>query len=355
MRKVLSLLLMLMLIFSSMAYAEHLTSTPIDKAISFKDKTSQKGKFKVWKDEKIGSKRELYNSEGKLSAYLVTVESRDDKIIGYMLIEPRNNEVIEYALGQSPYDDYLDKYLEINKNKFKDKDIQLIYDGPSRYGIEIKDKNKKDKEIIAFTTDSSVEIRVDSNKDVNMLMEQKNINTDDIVTPMGYTTYSKIISGVGNNIWYRACGPTAGSNIVYYWDGKGYPNLVLSGETAEDIIDELYVDMGSINQATLPTNYKLGLKAYFDRHYNGVFNNKPYTSPTYADVKYEVDRNCPGTILYMGHPHYGEHYVTLVGYEYEYGESSGYYVIHDTWDIKDIYRPWASDVSDIEQMIGFYK
>jgi len=92
--------------------------------------------------------------------------------------------------------------------------------------------------------------------------------------------------------------------------------------------------------------YRSGLYNYFDRQYPLQFRTVSLTyNLTYNLVLSEINANRPGTILYWGHPYYGEHYVTLVGYQYDTDGSNEYYIIYDTWSRARVYRLFYSDVS----------
>ncbi len=343
--KIMFLVLILSLFTKSTSFASNIYYNEIgtsketleEVTEKFVKKVSAHGEFRVWAEGDIGKVRNLYNDEGEISAFLITVENKSD-IIGYILIEPKKLNIIEYSLGQSPYDSYLDSYISMSTYIKNKDDIVLQYDGPSRYGIRV------DNDIIAFTQDETVNISINTREDVDKLMVEKKIEIyNDEVSINSLPTVFKVLNGVGDAHWLRACGPTAGSNIVVFWSNLGYTKLT-AGKTIPQIIDQLYSDMRSIGQATLPIYYRDGLCTYLNRWYPNQFRTVSLTSNlTYNIVKAEIDDNRPGTILYWGHPNYGEHYVTLVGYQYEIDGSDKYYIIHDTHTNGRTYRLFDND------------
>lgn len=353
MRKTFCFLLIFVFLLSGCVYAGDKEAILDKKADEFLQDISKDNAFKVWKDEKIGTKRKLYNSKGEISAYLYTVE-HDKNIIGYMLLDPDKEVIREFALGQSPYDDYLSMYMKKKNDKFKDKNVTLIYDGPSRYGVAIENNNAK--EAIPFLIDTSVEINIDSLYYVDKLKKEKKIKDDQsedtIIQPMN-TFVSKNISLSAITVT-KACGPAAGTTMVLYWDGHGYPNLKQSYQSNSDIENELFERMGTfysgtsdcgVDQwATFPSDYENGLEEYFDARYPYQIEVKKSAYYDYDDVKTEIDNNRPLTLLYADHPTYGYHYVTIKGYRYsvDYANQQ-YYIIRDGWTSSDVYRNYITD------------
>jgi hypothetical protein len=262
--------MLICLLISISCYSTFANEIAIENATKeFKEKISTHKGFEVWAKAKLSKKIKLYNSEEKLSAYLFNV-IREDKIIGYMLVNPKNKQIMEYALGQSPYADYLSNYIELKKEKFKNKKLTLLYDGPSLYGVLVEEKNTvgKGKEIIDFTNDGSIKIDVDTMKDIRPLLEEIDLQVKSITIQS--TFIEEKLSNVPYYNVYHGCGPTAGYHIVYYWDKTGYPNLIISSQSATNVIDELYDKMGTFpvgggNYATLPSSYAKGLEKYMNQ------------------------------------------------------------------------------------------
>ncbi|MBA1334885.1 MAG: hypothetical protein HPY66_0506 [Firmicutes bacterium] len=355
MKKLIGLLIACMLIsmLSVGALANENSKNSIERKVEgFINEISKHEGFQIWDGEKLGKRIELYNSEGNLSAYLFHVKHSED-IVGYLLVNPNSEEIIEFAASQSPYDDYLSEYIKAKGDKFKNKDIKMLYDGPTMYGIAVKGKNDENakEEIIDFTMDSEVRVSVDAASAARKLMEVKEISAgysnkefEDVI-PMA-TIVEKNLN-VPDIQWYRACGPTTGANIVYYWDGNGYPNLVNQAtQDEEDVIDRLYELMDCEGMVTQPIGFWYGLQDYMDIPYNGVFDVSRSMSVSYTKIKNEINADRPGALLYLFHPEYGNHYVTFTGYRYniDYPDQE-YYIIHDTWSNTpvNVYRKYSED------------
>lgn len=270
-----------------------------------------------------------------------------------MLINPVDGRIIEFALGQSPYSDYLKAYLTEKNIILKNKKITLLYDGPSRYGIAIEDKESKKnkKQIIDFVHDISID--VDTMKHVRHILPQVDIKNNSF-TIFGYDIVEKKLTDVEyfDVSLNHGCGPTAGLHIVDYWDRHGYPNLILSSETNEDVLDELKDRMHTFKlpngeYATQPEDYKDGLESYLDNRYANEFNVASFASGLnecdYQIIVDEINNDRPGTVLYYEHPYYGWHYVTFTGYSYDLFMDEDYYIIHDGWTNSDVYRNWDYD------------
>lgn len=348
MRKMVILFLVcILLIGTTSSYASN--TNELDYIVEqFKCKVStQNNSFSLWAYGTLSDAKKLINVDNEVSAYLYNVLC-DDKIIGYILINPNSKNVIEFALGQSPYEDYLNEYKKLNKSMFCNKTEELVYDGPGGYGISVEG------EIIPFIKNSLGVIKIDATKELKKLMNEKSIlNKKDINFYYPIEPKIKLLSNVADNMWYKGCGPTAASNIVYYWDRNGYPDLVKDTQTVKDVIDQLYIDMNTMfGQLTMPNDYLCGIVDYFNRYYNYTFFNHQYHD--YFDLVNEIDNDRPGSILYLG-GYFGKHYVTFVGYEFFEGENSGYYVVHDTWSSTPVnhYRSWIEDSNHIEMLVGF--
>lgn len=315
-----------------------------ERVKDFKDRIAEIGQFKIWQGKNLSKKIKLYNYEGELSAYLVNVMHKDN-IIGYMLVNPKTGDIMEYALGQSPYSDYLTAYIKVKGNQIKGKKVTLLYDGPTFYGIALQDNEEDGKRIILdFTRDKSVKVKVDTMKYARPLLER--LEAAETITPMGLDTKEKVLGDMPEQEVYHGCGPTAGFYITYYWDKNGYPNLITSSQTNEEVIDELADKMGTFsvgggNYATFPSGYANGLEDYMNQRYTSTFYVSMITNVTYDFIINEIDSNRPGTLLYADHPTYGNHYVTFNGYRYDIGTNEKFYAIRDAWNTStEVWQNW---------------
>lgn len=330
--------------------------TNSDSVLAITTKLSNSKQFSIWKTKKISDPRDLYNSEGSLVASLFTVDGKKG-ILGYLIFD-KNGTLLEYALGESPYDSILDSYLNENSS-LKTKKIKLIYDGPSCYGIETSDeKNKEFKNFLEKQIQTqSINTLKSVNEELNL---SKAVGKLPVVRKVASVT-QKILPNISYQEVNHGCGATAGYILTRFWDNNGYGNLI-SNQTIQQVIDELFVKMGSIvisetdkTYATLPAMYRSGLAAYFQKRYSG-FTVTDYSwyqgSPTfsYSTLTAEINAGRPGTLLYMNNPKYGNHYVTFTGYSYGDTDGQRIYVIHDSWVQTNVFRNWDSDLSKITDL-----
>ncbi|MBM7563024.1 hypothetical protein JOC49_002599 [Fusibacter tunisiensis] len=314
--------------------------------------------FKDWEESSIKQVKILYDENGK-ERYELLIIGNNTKSTGYIITDIYSGTIVEFSHGESPFETYLQKYLNkkgIDSIKVKD-ELKLVQNGIFQ-GYTLDDFNT----IVYFTRDMSISIE----QNVEDINNKKEIN-DELKSSNNTFRYTEsIIPGVPNNqndAPYSACGPVSGINIIQYWDGKGYSNLVTT-QTFSNIYNALYIYMGSFQlpngeHATSPIGfnggpYGQGLIDYFDYvgNYNlSVVSDFNITTSDYSNfIKYEVDRNRPGSILFKDYnqvydDRYGLHYTTLVGYAFGDEIGGNYYIIHDLWNPFTIYRNWDNDIS----------
>lgn len=344
--------LILFISFLTVSFADSTSDKPDTNVKYLKTEISIDPEFAIWESAKLSNKIKLYNEKDKIAAYLVNI-LYNEKIIGYMLLNKESNQVIEYAKGQSPYSDYLNQYLK--KKSLKAQNVKLLYDGPSRYGV------LSDNVIYAFTSDTDIEIEVDPLKDIKeiekKLKEQNSSQEESVVLSTKSSYITKILSGIPGYDVKRGCGAAAGVNIVGYWDKKGYSNLISSNNDYDDVEIELHnrmltIYVGGGNWATTPPHYEDGLQSYLRKRYSNFDVTSKYCVNSGLDfdlIQTEIYNNRPGTICYQGHPIYGYHYVTFVGYKTN--GNTNYYIIKDGWHgSTNVYRNADSDDNYIWHM-----
>jgi hypothetical protein len=162
------------------------------------------------------------------------------------------------------------------------------------------------------------------------------------------TTTRKLLYGP-DYWWYRGCGPTAVGNVMGFWSDRGYPFLVYGGSEGDyqGTIDQLATLMGT-NQngwTWLPIN---GDITGFARARGYAFSSSERSSPSYGQLVNEIDNHRPATILVNGHVYYGNHFITLFGYEYDPGNPNyKYMIVHDTWGHGDYWVQFGTGYSKI--------
>ncbi|MEA3423097.1 MAG: hypothetical protein U9Q80_04840 [Bacillota bacterium] len=306
--------------------------------------------FEVWDNSSVQFDTVILgeNEELKYNIFSVVYEY---KIIGYIITDIKTETIIEFALGESPFENLIDRdenmgFLKI-KSGFNLKKIGInnIYtDDECDYIVNNSDYANNDNDNVLSA---------------NEIIEERTIDTNFGIESLDY--YEYIISDVpdiDNTSPIFACGPVSGMNLVYYWDDNGYGNLIVSGDTHSSVYTELYDDMHTLANATDPNWYDDGLDAYFDRHNYDL----PFTSdfnPTISEfttIKNQIDDDNPGTILFNSSSSYGAHYTTLVGYAVDEAVDEQYYIIHDLWwdTSENIYRNWDNDVYYDDVVWGYY-
>lgn len=333
--------MVLTLMISTVAFAENSKKEcKLEDAMS---EITSIEEFNVWENAEIEFDTTLYDFEGAKSRLLYSVIN-DNGIVGYMITDLKQDNIIEFALGESPYQELLDKKSNVNRlDKNKEKELVLINDNGSYYysedGFEtlLRVVNNSNNRLDAVSKTK------EENPNIGVKAVWKNVT---------------IIGGVPDELnsgTTPGCGPVSAINLVKYWDANGFSSLVSSSDTKQDLYDELYDYMDSFpvfneQVATFPALYVYGLEYY-------LYLNGGYDLITSQDVivsisdfnklKTEVNNDRPGTILYNnGTEDYGMHYVTFVGYCQDLMDDN-YYIIHDLWSSTptDVYKNWDYDVS----------
>jgi hypothetical protein len=324
------------------------------KIDNLKNEISQINSFEIWKQGKINFDSVIYDSVGNLKLNLYSVIN-DEGVIGYMLTDIKTNVIVEFAIGESPYESYIQRNNE--KTILADNDLKLIKDAGNYFTTE---NNFETIESLRLNSENRNALDA-----VNRTLEEQTLN----IQPLGEVINVTIIKGVPdeyNNGTTPGCGPVSGINLVKYWDTKGYPNLVLSSDTKQSLYDRLYNSMLSFpvpfsggQVATLPENYGTGLDRFFrscNANYGVSVDADYFVSNTdFSKLRTEVNNNRPGTILYFGDDQYKQHYVTFVGYCQEL-DGQNMYIVRDLWSTTptDIYRNWNWDASVDSELWGLY-
>ncbi|MCZ0754698.1 hypothetical protein M4I42_03800, partial [Anoxybacillus sp. J5B_2022] len=135
---------------------------------------------------------------------------------------------------------------------------------------------------------------------------------------------------------------------VKYWDNNGYPNLVSSSTTTNQLIDSLatYMKTNRDTGGTSVTNMVSGMKSYWSaKGYSATVTS--YTG-SFSTHKNEIDAGRPDWVTTDNHPVWGDHAMTGVGYEeyYDTDKLTWYrqIILHDTWSNTptDYWIKWSS-------------
>ncbi|MBF4692449.1 C39 family peptidase [Fusibacter ferrireducens] len=295
----------------------------------------------MWSDATIRVDAVLYDLDRNANKMLYSVVNKNG-IIGYIITDNGQTKVIEFALGESPYQNILHKDVDIKSiNEKVNKKINLIYDAGTYFYSS--DDNRTITKVDVLNNDSLSAVN-------------STLNDGILVSPRSIWQNINVIPGVPaetNNPPTIGCGPVSAMNLVKYWDSHGYPNLVSDSDTKQILYNKLYSALSCFpflgDIATLPDSYKEGVRNYTTSHLVTNLIVLRYSSISNSDIsilKTEVNNNRPGTILYDDSYRYGLHYVTFVGYAQDL-VGDDFYIIHDLWSSTNVYRSWSNDVSDM--------
>lgn len=150
------------------------------------------------------------------------------------------------------------------------------------------------------------------------------------------------------------CVPTAGANIVMYWDSHGYPNMAFSNDWT-NVADRLGLFMNHNNTGGVnSSNVTAALDRHFDeRGYTG-FSQIRDSYPTFTDARSMINRGHPSLLRLSNYRTMdpsvtGGHMVTLVGYETFYNTISFAWsqqiIVHDNWSTTPVkvWLKWSDE------------
>jgi hypothetical protein len=160
------------------------------------------------------------------------------------------------------------------------------------------------------------------------------------------STVRKILYGP-DYWWYRGCGPTAVGNVMGYWADRGYPSLMYGGSSGDytGTIDQLASLMGTSPEGWTWLPISDDIKRFAaGRGY--TFGSQEITTPTFERLQDEIDNHRPTTVLVNGHVKYGDHFITMFGYEFDPANSNyKYMMVHDTWGDGDYWVQYGAGYS----------
>jgi hypothetical protein len=153
------------------------------------------------------------------------------------------------------------------------------------------------------------------------------------------------ISGVPDYDWHFGCSPSAATNVLAYWDRGGYSRLVDS--VWYNRYDPLEHDYDSVPNCNLELALAMGTDTvrrgatYVDSMVPGILRvcNSPEYGNNYLFTSWkanedltalirEINADRPGVLCLLGHPRYGNHAVTFVGWG---PPDTNWICIHDEW------------------------
>lgn len=123
-------------------------------------------------------------------------------------------------------------------------------------------------------------------------------------------------AGVAADPWdqWDGCSAISGAMVLGYWDTHGY-SMGVGGEDL--LIDHAHHYMGTDDDGdTMPWNIDDGMWLVANMYQHGDdFSHSHDWSVSFSNIVDNVDRGTPAVLNLRSHPVYGNHSVTVVGYE----------------------------------------
>ncbi|WP_167527175.1 C39 family peptidase [Paenibacillus cellulositrophicus] len=285
----------------------------------------------------IGKTIGMKDENEQVTKTLVVLQ-RGNEVAGYFVIDNEKGLLLEFATGSV--------YPGQGENEGN-----LYYFGPLFYANKINDTDFKDlKTKKSFNKKVLAEVKSKKDKAKSILepspaiappAENGEVGTNTIINyEYGYINGVPDYQQNDNPSMDNDCVPTSGANTIMYWRGQGYTALSSSGIWT-NVADRLGVLMKHNNTyGVYSSDIAPGLNAYFKEKGYTNFSTTRDTSPTFGEMKTEVNAKSPG-FLRLEHYGYipegsdGGHLVNLVGYE-TYTQTDDwsnpqYAIVHDNW------------------------
>lgn len=311
------------------------------------------GRAPGWVDATLGSVIPLYDLKGEVSAFLFPVHQKGYPQ-GYLTVAaaPIPNPVLEFATeGAHPLSE---GFVQI-QGALDDLDLldrRPLYLGLLGYAYEL-DSAPQVRRYYHLITGDIVEIPVNQ---VTHMVELAARTHEDLTTIQGVKAYDLIFGVpdwnqfVGSYGCASGCSPTAATNAMGYWDGKGYGNLI-AGSNWQGAVNEMRGYMGTFCQgsqgATPVSNISPGMMDYALAH-GYHFGSQLWCSncdcaSSYANYRGEINANHPMVVDIFDHAQYHDHSITGVGYD----TNGTYMIVHDNWSTtgENVYLQYGSGYS----------
>ncbi len=331
------------------------------------------GQAPGWVGAVLGEPIPLYDLSGAVSAYLFPVAQRGEPA-GYLTVAAVGvpNPVLEFATdGHFPLSTKTSDIQEqIRSQEYELLDTRPLYLGLLSYAYELT-STQKSRHIIDLATNHIIEIEPSQSTDsLTSLLSSSSVTITDILAPQAY----KLIGGVPdwNQFWggygcWSGCSPTSGVNVMGYWDGRGYGNLI-GGGNWQGAVNEMRTHMKTFcndsgGGATDVGDISPGVVSYARargyRFESLIWCSDCATKPTYANYQAQMNVNHPMVVDVIDHWKYTHHTVTGVGYD----TNGNYMIVHDNWPNtgENVYLQYGAGYSRIfmhpvtPKMIGSVK
>ena len=358
--------------------------TPVSENVAAKaakqkmEAVSERSEFSSWKNATVGTPSTVHlknAGEGMQyvrSARVFPVMSDDDSV-GYVTIAPWRDwaPVLEYSTGTPPQE-IANSTQEAAVQSEESPTGHVLYSGGVQYGVEMDDdtvwqvngRQKQNSNGGAISTEFSYDR--DSFGDQWDDIENADtstsgdVTTNAVISPgdsdqvTGVPAWTEQDSGGATNTqigpafdsWadWDGCVPVAASMVIAYHEGISQDD----NDAREAIIDRLHIDLDTQDDsgaATFPTRIDGGFDEY--DYGSNSYNGRNIYKPAHPDfVKSEISDNDRPFLLNMTdggtaedrNQTYGNHTVTVVGYQYGGDELA----LHDTWGSGTHYLSWGS-------------
>ncbi len=287
---------------------------------------------KDWSDISITKTTPLYDLHNNIVAYCVDMKNNDSDDNAYVIINAysSDNPILQYAPEAiSPYFNISDKAIYLFAGTYFSERNEIITDLSTSKTISKSKLSSKfgsvkwinaDKQLLSSTAASTEKIETS-------------------VSPLGYDTQEKILTGVPNWQWTRGCTPTAvGMQLANLYPSLNNTNTISLLADAYHTTSSGDTFDGFVASGTKKVikNKGLGTPSFcnFASTIAGLPRNGP-TYNTYATYKSEINSNRAvvigcfnATMTTPGYPTgFGDHSITGIGYSYQTAGGSAKYVI----------------------------
>ena len=316
-----------------------------------------RGHAPLWNGATLGDSIPLYDLSGEITAYLFPV-GRGETPAGYLTVAALHlpNPVLEFSTeGFTPLYGALD--LAERKSYQLTIPQRPLYLGLLTYGYELVGPSTGRRLVLDLLTSGAFSVtKEEARVPLRQRIQPEVMQSQTPTQILGYA----LISGVPdwNQFWgsygcYSGCSPTSGVNVMGYWDGHSYDNLIY-GSDWQGAVNEMRSHMGTWctpdgGGATNIGNISPGISSYAQAHgytfVSELWCNGCATSSTYDGYRAEINGNRPIVVDVLGHSTYRDHSVAGVGYE----TNGSYMIVHDNWSStgENVYLQYGSGYSSI--------
>lgn len=306
-----------------------------------------------WGEASLLPPKVHYDLEGDIAAYVFSLSNPDGKPVGYITVSGENlpNPILEFSTEPARY-----KSGMVELTGGTNQELVIDFDKPLYLGVLAYFYPITNSETLELINMGSGEI-IEIPEVLPSILDWNAIETPRVeLTPEVHlqindnsSAFRKILYGP-DYFWYRGCGPTAVGNLMGYWADRGYPNLVYGGSKGDyrGTIDQLAILMGTnpLGWTWLPIDDDIRNFTNL-RGYSG-FNSDEIDYPGFDRLKNEIDLNRPSSVLVNEHVEFGDHFITMFGYEYDPSlPNYQYMMVHDTWGDGDYWVQYGVGYSGI--------